>query len=292
MLGAGGQLGQELCRQLALLGHEAVGLKRADLDITEPQAVEEQLGQVGPERVVNCAAYTRVDDAEANPELAFAVNRDGAGHVARACAQLGVPLCHISTDFVFSQDPPAEPRPWSETDTPQPLGVYAQSKRAGELVCQEQHRELFLVRTAWLFGGTGPNFPLAICRAAAEGRSLRVVEDQTGTPTWTGTLAPALIELLQTQSYGLYHLTASGATTWLEFARATLAEVGIEGQVQPTTTSAWAAPAPRPRYSVLENRRWQELGRAPLEGWRDGLRRYISSERGGALAGLSPSRTA
>ncbi|MGH7609274.1 MAG: dTDP-4-dehydrorhamnose reductase [Candidatus Dormibacteria bacterium] len=292
VLGAGGQLGRELCQRLPALGHEAVALDRQGLDLTRAQAVETILARLAPDRVVNCAAYTRVDDAELHPEEAYAVNRDGAANVASACAGLQVPLCHISTDFVFTQDPPEPVRPWSEVDVPLPRGVYAESKRAGELECLSRHQDLFLVRTAWLFGGAGPNFPIAICRAAAQGRSLRVVDDQTGTPTWTGALAPALVRLLETESYGLYHLTASGSATWLEFARAVLERVGITAEVQPTSTSAWAARAPRPRYSVLENRRWLALGMAALEGWEQGLAAYVESEREGALAGLAPSAPA
>jgi dTDP-4-dehydrorhamnose reductase len=286
VLGAGGQLGQELVGTLSRKGHQVTALGRRTLDITDAGAVEAALSGDDYQRVVNCAAYTKVDQAEAEPELAFAVNRDGAGNVARACALRGVPLCHLSTDFVFTQDPPAPPRPWSESDIPAPRGVYAESKRAGEMECLDAGGQLYLVRTAWLYGGSGPNFPLAICRAAAAGRTLRVVADQQGTPTWTGHLAPALALLLEGGAFDLYHLTGSGAATWLQFAEAVLAAVGIQAQVEPTTTAEWGAPAPRPRYSVLDNGQWRHLGLDPLPSWEQGLRGYVAAEAGGALADL------
>ena len=284
MLGAGGQLGRELAPQLRLAGHEVTALDRDALDITDAAAVEAAVASGDHHRVINCAAYTKVDEAERQPATALAVNRDGAGNVARSCSGAGVPLCHISTDFVFGQEPGRPPRPWSEEDVPSPHGVYAESKRAGELECLGAGGELFLVRTSWLYGGRGPNFPLAICRAAATGRRLRVVADQVGTPTWTGDLAPALVRLLERDEFGLYHLSDSGSTTWFHFAQAILEDVGINADVEPTTTAEWGAAAPRPRYSVLDNSRWQQLGMASLPAWEQGLGGYVSSEREGALA--------
>lgn len=290
VLGAGGQLGRELTRSLGRGGHEVTALDRRTLDITDEPAVAAAVVGGGYQRVVNCAAYTKVDQAEAEPELAFAINRDGAKNVAIACARVGIALCHVSTDFVFTQ-PPTEPaRPWSEQDIPGPRGVYAESKRAGELECLSVGGPLYLVRTSWLYGVAGPNFPLAICRAAAGRGQLRVVADQIGCPTWTGDLALALGLLLEGVSFGLYHLTGSGSTTWFHFAEAILHEVGIDAEVQATTTAEWGAAAPRPRYSVLDNGRWRELGMVALPAWEQGLRGYVRAERAGALADYFASR--
>jgi dTDP-4-dehydrorhamnose reductase len=290
VVGANGQLGRDLGPTLRARGHDVTGLDRRALDITDAEAVTRAVAQTRPERVVNCAAYTRVDPAEGEPKRAYAVNRDGARNLAQACARAGVPFCHISTDFVFSQDPPDPPRPWAETDLPAPRGVYAESKRAGELECLAAGGPLYLVRTSWLYGGQGPNFPLAISRAAAAGVRLKVVADQQGTPTWAGHLAPALSLLLEQESLGLYHLTGSGATTWLHFAQAILAEVGIAVGVEATTTAAWGAPAPRPRYSVLDNGSWRGLGMAPLPAWEEGLSQYVAAERTGAFAEFALNR--
>lgn len=290
VVGANGQLGRDLVPTLRARGHEVTALDRRALDVTDGAAVSEAVSSSDLERVVNCAAYTKVDHAESEPKRASAVNRDGARNLAQACARVGVALCHLSTDFVFTQDPPEPLHPWAETDLPRPRGVYAESKRAGELECLAAGGPLYLVRTSWLYGGRGPNFPLAISRAAAAGVRLKVVADQEGTPTWTGHLAPALSLLLEQESFGLYHLTGSGSTTWLRFAETVLAEVGIAAPVEATTTAEWGAPAPRPRYSVLENLNWRQLGMAPLPGWEEGLLQYVAAERDGALAEFAASR--
>ena len=284
ILGAGGQLGRDLARTLGHAGHEITALDRRAVDITQADAVQKTVAEGEYQRVVNCAAYTKVDQAEAEPDLAFAVNRDGARNVALACRDRGVPLCHVSTDFVFTQDPPQPPQPWLETDVPQPRGVYAESKRAGELECLAAGGPLYLVRTSWLYGGQGPNFPLVICRAARRGGALKVVADQEGCPTWTGHLAAALRVLLEGESFGLFHLSGSGATTWFQFARAVLEDVGLAAQLEPTTAAEWGAPAPRPRFSVLDNSHWRDLGREPLPSWEQGLLEYVAAESQGALA--------
>jgi len=292
VLGAGGQLGRELTAALSRAGHQVTALRRQALDVSDGRAVEAAVGAGGYQRVVNCAAYTKVDQAEAEPELAFAINRDGARNVGVACARAGIPLCHLSTDFVFTQDPARPPRPWTEQDLPEPRGVYAESKRAGELACLALDSPLYLVRTSWLYGQVGPNFPLAICRAARRTGQVRVVTDQIGCPTWTGNLAPALGRLLEGERFGLYHLSSAGSTSWFHFAEAVLRAVGIAAQVLPTTTEEWAAPAPRPRYSVLDNGNWRRQGMAALPPWEQGLLGYVASEREGALAEFSvPPKT-
>ncbi len=284
ILGAAGQLGRDLVPRLRDCGHEVVAAGRTEVDITDADEVGRALAEGPFDQVVNCAAYTRVDQAEREPELAYAINRDGAAVVARACADLDVPLCHISTDFVFTQTPPTEGRPWRESDRPEPAGVYATSKRAGELACEAIGGPLQVVRTAWLYGNRGPNFPLAIIRAAAAGKPLRVVADQLGSPTWTGDLATALERLLASGATGTFHLSGAGSTSWYGFARALLDEVGLQASLTPVTGAEWAAPAPRPSYSVLANAAWAELGQSPLPDWRVSLHRYVSAERQGAIA--------
>ncbi|MHB1640415.1 MAG: dTDP-4-dehydrorhamnose reductase [Candidatus Dormibacteria bacterium] len=283
VLGAGGQLGRDLLPALVACGHEVRGTTRSELDATDPSQVQAALAKGNFDRVVNCAAYTKVDQAESEAALAFAINRDGAGLVARVCAEAGVPLCHISTDFVFSQTVVGEPGPWRTTDVPQPKGVYAESKWAGERACQEAGGELFLVRTSWLYGNSGPNFPLAIVGAAARGRELKVVSDQVGCPTWTRDLSLGVAWLLTTTHFGTHHLCGQGSTTWCEFALAVLEGVGLSAKISPVSTAEWGAPAPRPRYSVLDSSEFLSLGGPGLSDWRTALHAYLDSERDGAV---------
>ncbi len=278
LLGGGGQLGRDLGPLLERRGHQVVAPAHDRLDICEEGAVAGLLAAEGVRRVVNCAAYTNVDRAEAEPERADRVNRLGAQLVANACALAGVPLCHLSTDFVFGGAPYEAGRAWAESDPPHPLGVYASTKRAGELACLESGAPLFLVRTSWLYGNRGPNFPLTILRAARRGGVLRVVDDQVGAPTWTMDLADALERLLKTEAFGTYHLSGGGQTSWFGFARSVLDQVGLTTAVIPVSTRDWGAPAPRPSFSVLRADNWRHLGEPPLPDWEDALRRYLGSE--------------
>jgi dTDP-4-dehydrorhamnose reductase len=271
VLGAGGQLGREL---VALHGgaHEIVGLTRAQCDIAEPGAAAEALRRHRPDAAVNCAAWTKVDAAEIERDAAFRANADGPRLLAEACADSGALLMHISTDYVFdgtATSPIPEDAPTS------PLGVYGESKLAGEEAVRAAAPRHQIVRTSWLYGQDGPNFVLTMLRLGAEREELRVVADQRGAPTWTGHLAPALLRLLEHGTTGTYHLTNGGETTWCDFARAIMAAARLRARVEPTTTAEYGAPAPRPAYSVLENRAWRALGEAPLPGWEEGLAAYL-----------------
>ena len=278
VLGAGGQLGRDLVPQLRAAGHDVMALTRGELDIAEEGALARLLRGSTFDRVVNCAAYTNVDRAEAEPELAARCNAQGAGMVARACAGSGVPLCHLSTDFVFGGDPPEGGRGWLESDPVSPSGVYATTKREGELACLAAGGLLYLVRTSWLYGNSGPNFPLAILRRAATGQPLRVVADQVGSPTWTLDLARTLTRLLELPPCGLLHLSGSGRTTWHRFAEELLRQAGVEAEVSAVTSADWGAPAQRPRFSVLDSERLEELGLAPLRPWEEALGDYLRSD--------------
>jgi dTDP-4-dehydrorhamnose reductase len=280
VLGAGGQLGRDLVPQLRAAGHEVLALARGELDIAEEGALAGLLRRSRFDRVVNCAAYTNVDRAETEPELAARCNARGAALVAAACAEFEVPLCHLSTDFVFGGDPPEDGRGWVESDPPSPLGVYATTKRQGELACLQTGGPLYLVRTSWLYGNTGPNFPLAILRRAVAGLPLRVVADQVGSPTWTLDLSRALTRLLELPPCGLVHLSGGGRTTWHRFAEEILRQAGMEAAVSPVSTAEWGAQAPRPRFSVLYSQRWEELGLTPLRPWEEALGEYLRSEPG------------
>jgi dTDP-4-dehydrorhamnose reductase len=271
VLGAGGQLGRELST-LRSATVDIIGLAHAECDIAEPGETVKALASIRPQAVINCAAWTKVDAAESNQEAAFRVNATGPLLLARACTAAGVLLCHVSTDYVFDGTA-SEPVP--ETATTHPLGVYGASKLAGENAVRENATRHLIVRTAWLYGQDGPNFVLTMLRLGAEGRDVRVVADQRGTPTWTGHVAPALLRLVAQGRTGVYHLTNDGETTWHGFAAAIMAEAGIHANVIGITTAEYGAPAPRPAYSVLDNRAWRDLDEAPLPPWEHGLRAYL-----------------
>ena len=274
VFGAGGQLGRELVSMGGGAAHEIIGLTRAQCDIAAPGAARAAVQEHRPDAVINCAAWTKVDAAETQRDDAFRANADGPRLLAAACADAGVLLCHISTDYVFDGTA-TEPVP--EDAPTNPLGVYGESKLAGDSAVRESAPRHQIVRTSWLYGQDGPNFVLTMLRLGAERDELRVVADQRGAPTWTGHLAPALLRLLEHGTTGTYHLTNSGETTWCDFARAIMAAADLRARVEPTTTADYGAPAPRPAYSVLDNKAWRALGEAPLPPWVNGLGGYLRS---------------
>lgn len=280
VIGSRGQLGRELMTHLAGTEHHGSGHDLEAVDIRDPGSVAALLDEVGPDAVVNCAAWTRVDAAETETEAAWQVNAVAPAVLARACAARGVLLCHLSTDYVFDGTATA---PIDEAAVPHPRSAYGQGKLAGEEAVREILARHQIVRTAWLYGQEGPNFVLTMLRLAAERDRLRVVADQTGSPTWTGHLAPAIVRLVARGVPGTFHLTNAGSTTWHGFASAIVEEAGLRVPVDPIPTSAYPTAAPRPAYSVLANRAWSDLGEAPLPSWREGLRSYLIS-RGAAGA--------
>jgi dTDP-4-dehydrorhamnose reductase len=285
--GAGGMLGQDVARAAERAGHELVLLSHAQLDIADAGSVSEALGSsgagagAGADAVLNCAAWTDVDGAEAHREQARAVNALGAGNLARAAAQLGVPLIHVSTDYVFSGDAPLDehgrPRPYVESDPTGPRTVYGHTKLEGEREVLDASGEHTVVRTAWLFGVGGRNFVDTMLRLSGEREQVSVVVDQIGCPTWTGHLAPALIGLLEREVRGLVHLAGGGAVSWNEFAREIFRQAERRCRVEPSTTAEMARPAPRPAWSALASERPDVLA---MPDWRDGLGGYLAARDG------------
>ncbi len=268
MTGAGGQLGAELLR---VLGSSADGLSRADLDVTDAGAVSSAVRDY--DVVVNAAAWTDVDGAEADEPAAFAVNAGAVAHLAAACARSGSTLIHVSTDYVFAGD---GSRPYREDDPTGPRSAYGRSKVAGEeavLTVLSSGATAYVVRTAWVYGETGGNFVKTMVRLERERDTLDVVDDQRGSPTWARDLATGLVALGDSGAEpGLYHCTNAGKTTWCDLARAVFAELGADpDRVRPTTTERFPRPAPRPAYSVLSTRKWAAAGLPPLRDWREAL---------------------
>lgn len=274
MTGGNGQLGGELTAVASASGHAVVATTRSDCDITDPAAVERVLDESEAEVLVNCAGWTRVDDAETDREAAFRANALGPRVLAAACRPRDVLLVQLSSDYVFDG---TATTPIDEGQQPHPRSVYGASKLAGEAAVRDLAPRHQVVRTSWLYGRRGPNFVLAILSAAGRDEPLRVVADQVGAPTWTGHLAPALLRLIARDVTGTFHLTNSGATSWYGLAEAILAETGSAATVMPVATADRPSPARRPPYSVLDNRAWRLLGESPLPDWHEALASYLRS---------------
>lgn len=271
-------LGRDVVRAAERAGHAVSALSHADLDVTDAEAVAAALAAERPDAVVNCAAYTDVDGAEADPEAAMEVNARGAGNVARAAAAAGAKVVYPSTDYVFDG---AKGSPYVESDTPRPPSAYGRSKLAGERETAAACPRSFVVRSSWLFGAGGRNFVHTILGLAAERGEVRVVSDQVGCPTWTAHLAGALVELAGTDAYGVHHVAGAGECSWYELAVEALRGAGVDCRALACTTADMPRPAPRPPYSALKSER-PETPRLP--GWREGLRGYLA-ERLAARAG-------
>jgi len=265
--GAGGMLGRDLVDALA--AREVNGLTHADLDITDPAAVEKAVD--GYDVVVNTAAWTAVDAAEDHEPEAFAVNALGPARLAAACTRTGARLVHVSTDYVFSGDAVA---PYPEDAVVAPRSAYGRTKAAGEWAVQAALPDRsWLVRTAWLYGEHGPNFVKTMIRLEQEKDTLDVVDDQRGQPTWSRDVARQIVALVDALApAGTYHATSSGETTWFGFTRRIFELLGADSdRVRPTTTDRFPRPAPRPAYSVLGHRAWAAVGLEPIRGWADAL---------------------
>lgn len=279
--GAGGMLGQDVMRAAARAGHEPTGLSRAELDVTDDDAVARALGSHRPEGVINCAAWTDVDGAESHEPQAHALNALAPGLLAHECTAAGARLVHVSTDYVFDGVAPLDaaghPRAYVETDPTGPRSAYGRTKLEGERLVAEASPVHAIARTAWLFGAGGRNFAATMLSLAQERDSVRVVADQVGCPTWTGHLAPALVGLLEREVSGLVHLAGTGAVSWNGFAREIFRQAEVGCEVQEATSAEMARPAPRPAWSALETSRGDVL---PLPPWQDGLAGYLAARAG------------
>jgi dTDP-4-dehydrorhamnose reductase len=276
--GAAGMLGQDL--RTALRGRDVTALSRAELDVTDRDAVIEAVA--GHDVVVNASAYTKVDDAETHEDAAYAINALGTENLAIAAARAGGRLVTVSTDYVFDGQ---ATEPYAE-DTPRdPINAYGRTKAAGEELALAAHPDgTYIVRTAWLYGAGGANFCATMLRLAETHDTVTVVDDQRGQPTWSLDLATRIVGLLDSGApAGVYHGTNSGVATWYELARAVFEEAGLDSdRVRPTDSSAFVRPAPRPTYSVLGHDGWAKAGLPPMRQWREALHAAASA---GVLAG-------
>lgn len=270
--GANGQLGKELTRQMQ--GEHTLFLYDVDtLDIADRQAVEVVVAQDKPDVIINAAAYTNVEKAQDQPQLALAVNAVGAENLARACKNHQAKLVHISTDYVFDGNAQT---PYEEWNTPNPLSVYGSSKLWGEKLIQEIGGSYFILRTAWLYGD-GNNFVKTMLRLAAEKEEISVVADQFGTPTYTKDLANVIGELMKTDYYGLYHASNEGVCSWCEFAQTIMKLANKNTRIVPITTADFAVKATRPQYGVMNNTLLEMRGLNTMRPWQEALVDYLDN---------------
>lgn len=273
-MGHKGMLGSQLYLILRKLYPQTIGLDIEEIDIADQKQVEDVLSHFRPDVIINCAAYTRVDDCESNQELAFRVNGEGPRYLAQVAARLNARLVHMSTDYIFDGK---KGSPYLEEDQPRPISVYGESKLRGDEAVRETLNDYLLVRTSWLFGVKGPNFVYAILSQAREGKTLKVVNDQVGSPTYAVDLARAIVKLLELNCQGIINFCNYGYCSWFDFARAILRLKGMsQVEVQPITSQQLNSPARRPRFSVLSLSRIKSVLGAYPRPWEAALAELLS----------------
>lgn len=270
--GAKGQLGTGVVLMLKEKGFNVFGYGREELDITDQEQVNQVILADEPDVVIHAAAYTKVDQAESESDLAFLINAIGTRNVAVAAEKVGARLVYVSTDYVFDG---TATEPIDEFHPTNPLSVYGQSKLAGEQMVRDFTSRFFIVRTSWVYGAHGKNFVKTMLKLGQEKKAFSVVNDQIGSPTYTEDLAERIIDLMQTEKYGIYHISNSGNCSWYEFAKAVFEEVEMSVQVNSCTTKEFPRPAPRPTYSVFDHMSLRLNKLEPMPNWEDSLKRFI-----------------
>lgn len=269
--GSNGMLGHDLQKVLKDK-HELILTTSKTLDITDKENTIDFIVKNKPDVVINSAAYTDVDGCETNQDLAYAVNGEGVRNLALGCKEVDCPLVHVSTDYVF--DGTAR-EPIAEDGEIGPISIYGKSKLKGEEAIQEILDKFFIIRTAWLYGINGKNFPKTMLELAENHSEITVVYDEVGTPTYTPDLAYGISKIIETDHYGIYHLTNSGQCSWCEFAKYIFEIADRDVKVVPVTASEFSRPAPRPSYSVLKNEKWVENGFEPLRSYKEAIKEYV-----------------
>lgn len=270
--GVKGQLGYDVVNELTKRGHIAIGTDIEEMDITDAKSVSKVIRENTPDAVVHCAAYTAVDAAEDNVDLCRKINAEGTQNIATVCKELDIKMVYISTDYVFDGE---GERPWEPDDERMPLNVYGQTKYEGELAVQNTLDKYFIVRIAWVFGVNGKNFIKTMLNLGKTRESLTVVNDQFGSPTYTYDLARLLVDMVETDKYGIYHATNEGICTWYEFACEIFRQAGIDVKVSPVSAAEYPAKAKRPSNSRMSKEKLTENGFAKLPTWQDALGRYL-----------------
>ncbi|NHM29981.1 dTDP-4-dehydrorhamnose reductase [Neobacillus terrae] len=274
--GAAGQLGQDVLKELERKGHEGIGAGREQLDITNEEAAIAFIEDVRPDAILHCAAYTNVDKAEEDEDNAYKVNALGTEYLAKAAKKVGAKLLYVSTDYVFDGN---AKEPYEVDHPTSPLGAYGRTKLAGEELLKKNLDEFFIVRTAWVYGIYGNNFVKTMLRLGEERGEVGVVHDQVGSPTYTVDLAAFIVELIESENYGVYHASNEGICSWYEFAVEIFKQAGLDVKVNPLTSDKFPRPAARPKYSVLSKKKITEQGFTPLRDWKEALAAYLEESK-------------
>lgn len=280
--GAKGMLGSDLVKVFKQSSYEVIPCDINDFDITDITSTIKHIKDNKPDIILHPAAYTDVDACEVNEELAYKVNALGARNVAVACKELDIPMVYYSTDYIFDG---TNSQGYKEFDQPGPLNAYGRTKLAGERFVQQILDKFYVIRISWLCGHNGKNFIKTILRIARENKELTIVNDQTGSPTFTLDVAKATLQLVQKPTYGIYHITNSGYCTWFQFAKEICEFAGLNANIKPITTKEFNRPALRPEYSILNNYHWKLEGYHPLKSYKEALEEYLAVElkRGNGL---------
>lgn len=270
--GAGGMLGQAVVPCLESRGHSVAAMPKEQMDVTNYAQVLDAVGEAKPDLVIHLAAFTKVDQAENEPHLAYHINGYGTENLAVVCASLNLPMMYISSDYVFDGE---QKTPYTTWDATRPLSIYGKSKLAGERAVMRHLRRFYIARTSWLYGPNGKNFVDTIITAAEQGKPLRVVSDQHGTPTCTLSLSETIADLIATGRFGVYHASDDGVTNWFDFARAIVKNSGLKTDVSPIETKDMPRPATRPKYSVMDKTTLVSTIGRELPPWEESLNTYL-----------------
>ena len=270
--GAEGQLGSDLVLLLVLSGYKVFGMGKSELDITNEEEVNKVVSFLKPEIIIHCAAYTQVDNAESDSDTVFLINGIGTRNIAIAAESNRSKLIYISTDYVFDG---CSTTAYHEFSPVSPINIYGTSKLAGEMMVRDFHSKFFIVRTSWVFGVNGNNFVKTMLQLSKEREQLKVVHDQIGCPTYTVDLSKCIIQLMETNKYGIYHVSNSGSCSWFDFAKEIFKQTKIPIKLEPCTTDEFPRPAKRPKYSILDHMGLRINHFDPMPHWKSALTRFL-----------------
>ncbi len=275
VLGAGGMLGTDLVAELRRRGHEVRGYSKAEVDITKVDQINRAISGDKPDVIINCAAFTRVDDCESNEDLAMKVNGEAVQNILSAIGARHIRVIHLSTDYVFSGD---KSTPYTEEDPSKPINAYGRSKAAGERILREWNGSYAIIRTQWLYGKGGPNFVKTILRAAKEKGKLSVVDDQIGSPTYTKDLSLGITEIIERNGTGIFHIRNEDYVSWYDWAEEILRLTGLQSvTLARQNSNDLHRPAKRPLNGRLSMERYLSLAGCPLPHWKEALTQYLAS---------------
>ena len=272
--GVSGQLGHDVLISLQERGHEPIGVDRSKMDLTDNSQIRGFIKECTPDAIIHCAAYTAVDNAEDNKELCRQINAIAVKEVAECAKELDIPMIYISTDYVFDGSKDGE---YSEDDIPNPINIYGKTKLEGELYVQNILEKYYIVRISWVFGENGNNFIDTMIKLSKDRDELNVIDDQIGSPTYTKDLAPLLVEMIESDKYGIYHATNDGYCTWYEFAKEIFKIDNINIKVNPILTNQYPTKAKRPINSKMKKNKLSKANFNELRNWKDALKEYINT---------------